>query len=134
MKRASSKERIVRRAAREVHDGFFVNLGIGMPTLVANHVPDDVDIVLQSDNGMRGTGPFPFEGDRKSKKKIKVWGKEPEKGTLKVQEEKGSKWKTIDRFKVKESKVFYKTVKLKGKAKIRGELKGDTTRPWSQKK
>ncbi|MGI9556506.1 MAG: hypothetical protein ACR2N5_01050, partial [Solirubrobacterales bacterium] len=77
---------------------------------------------------------FPFVGDRKSKKKIKVWGKAPANGKLKVQEKKGSKWKTIKRFNVKEGKVFYKSVKLKGKAKIRGELKGETTHPWTQKK
>jgi 3-oxoacid CoA-transferase subunit B len=61
-KDVDKRERIVKRIAQELRDGFYVNLGIGMPTLVANYVPPGIDVILQSENGMLGIGPFPIEG------------------------------------------------------------------------
>lgn len=60
---ALSKEQIAQRIAKEVKDGYYVNLGIGIPTLVANFVRDDISVEFQSENGILGMGPFPFEGE-----------------------------------------------------------------------
>ena len=57
------KNQIAQRIAKELKDGYYVNLGIGIPTLVANYIPKGVNVVLQSENGLLGMGPFPFEGD-----------------------------------------------------------------------
>jgi 3-oxoacid CoA-transferase subunit B len=63
---ARTREQLAQRASQELRDGFFVNLGIGIPTLVANYIPPTLDVVLQSENGMLGLGPFPFEGNEDS--------------------------------------------------------------------
>jgi 3-oxoacid CoA-transferase B subunit len=63
MKSASSRELLAKRAALELRDGYYVNLGIGIPTLVANYVPEGMSVVLQSENGMLGIGPFPTEDE-----------------------------------------------------------------------
>jgi 3-oxoacid CoA-transferase subunit B len=62
-KMALTKEQIAQRIAKELKDGFYVNLGIGIPTLVANYIPEGINVVLQSENGLLGMGSFPFEGE-----------------------------------------------------------------------
>jgi 3-oxoacid CoA-transferase subunit B len=61
-----TRDQMAQRAAQELRDGFYVNLGIGIPTLVANYVPEGISVTLQSENGMLGIGPFPYEGEADS--------------------------------------------------------------------
>ena len=63
MSKAQVREKIARRAEKEIKDGYYVNLGIGMPTLVANYISDDKHVVLQSENGLLGIGPYPTEDE-----------------------------------------------------------------------
>ncbi len=58
-----TKEQIAQRIAKELQDGYYINLGIGIPTLVANYIPEGVEVMLQSENGLLGIGPFPYEGE-----------------------------------------------------------------------
>ena len=58
-----NREQLAERAAKELRDGFYVNLGIGIPTLVSNYIPEGISVQLQSENGMLGMGPFPYQGE-----------------------------------------------------------------------
>ena len=79
---ALTKEQIAQRIARELKDGYYVNLGIGIPTLVANYIPSNIKVVLQSENGLLGIGPYPSEDEMDVKALIDRWAKAVREGDM----------------------------------------------------